>query len=177
MADTSPDELYEKAVMLVRARNRACTSMVQRTFLIGYNRAARLFDAMERAGIVSPLGENGVRTVLPVATPPSPSTAPEADPEKDFSDWMERRGALGAGAVPERIFFAGHSAGRRAALASRPAEVDAEGLPALPEGHAMEGHFGENGEWATVDGYTAEQYRQGQRDAVAADRARRGSQP
>ena len=64
--------------------------------------------------------------------------------------------------------------GARAALASRPAEVDDEGLPALPEGHAMEGHFGENGEWTTVDGYTAEQYRQGQRDAVAADRARRG---
>lgn len=62
---------------------------------------------------------------------------------------------------------------RGAALASRPAEVDDEGLPALPEGHAMEGHFGEDGEWATVDGYTAEQYRQGQRDAVAADRARR----
>lgn len=58
------------------------------------------------------------------ATPPSPSTAPEADPEKDFSDWMEKRGPLGAGAVPERIFFAGHSAGRRSALASRPSEVD-----------------------------------------------------
>lgn len=42
----------------------------------------------------------------------------DADPEKDFSDWMERRGALGAGAVPERIFFAGHAAGRRAALSA-----------------------------------------------------------
>lgn len=55
--------------------------------------------------------------------------APEVDPEKDFSDWMEKRGALGAGAVPERIFFAGHSAGRRAAVsaATKPT-ADAETL-------------------------------------------------
>lgn len=55
--------------------------------------------------------------------------APDADPEKDFSDWMERRGALGAGAVPERIFFAGHSAGRRAAMAA--ASKPPGGLQAL----------------------------------------------
>lgn len=53
---------------------------------------------------------------------------------------------------------------RRAALASRPAEVDDEGLPPLPEPDVT-----------TLKGgmyFTAEQFRQGQRDAVAADRAR-----
>ena len=103
------------------------------------------------------------------AAAPSPGTAPEADPEKDFSDWMERRGALGAGAVPERIFFAGHSAGRRSALASRPAEVDDEGLPPLPEPFE---NWDPRYEGADCPVFTAEQYRQGQRDAVAADRAR-----
>lgn len=55
------------------------------------------------------------------------------------------------------------------ALASRSAEVDDEGLPALP--HPASQEFFVSG---TVDYFTAEQYRQGQRDAVAADRARRG---
>ena len=54
------------------------------------------------------------------------------------------------------------------ALASRPAEVDDEGLPPLRTPEFCAGDL-ESGEPV----YTAEQYRQGQRDAVAADRARR----
>jgi len=55
----------------------------------------------------------------------------------------------------------------RAALGSRPAEVDDEGLPPLPEPKYCADDL--------TDIFTAEQYRQGQRDAVAADRARRGA--
>jgi len=58
------DDLYDKAVVLVRARGRASVSLVQRTFLIGYNRASRLLDAMEQAGVILPSDENGHRTVI-----------------------------------------------------------------------------------------------------------------
>ena len=58
----------------------------------------------------------------------------------------------------------------RAALASRPAEVDDEGLPPLPESAKLMIY-----ELQRQPYFTAEQYRQGQRDAVAADRARRGA--
>jgi hypothetical protein len=58
------DPLYEKAVILVRTRNRASLSLLQRELLIGYNRTARLFEAMEAAGVVSTLDEDGHRAVL-----------------------------------------------------------------------------------------------------------------
>lgn len=67
-----------------------------------------------------------------------------------------------------------------AALASRPAEVDDEGLPPLPvaQMHVKVWYStkedGESLQNPTIAYYTAEQFRQGQRDAVAADRARRG---
>lgn len=60
------DPLYEKAVQVVRAHNRASLSLVQRTLVLGYNRTARLFEAMEKAGVMSALDANGHRTVLPV---------------------------------------------------------------------------------------------------------------
>ena len=62
------DELYDKAVFLVTSSRRASVSAVQRHLRIGYNRAARLVEEMERAGIVGPLKPNGQREVL--AEPP-----------------------------------------------------------------------------------------------------------
>jgi S-DNA-T family DNA segregation ATPase FtsK/SpoIIIE len=62
------DELYDKAVFLVTTSRRASVSAVQRHLRIGYNRAARLVEDMERAGIVGPLKSNGQREVL--AEPP-----------------------------------------------------------------------------------------------------------
>ncbi len=58
------DELYEKAVQIVLETRRASISGVQRRLKIGYNRAARLIEEMEAAGIVSPPGHNGNREVL-----------------------------------------------------------------------------------------------------------------
>jgi DNA segregation ATPase FtsK/SpoIIIE-like protein len=69
--DPDRDPLYDKAVAVVRAHQRASLSLVQRTLLIGYNRTARLFEAMEKAGVVSPFDEHGHRTVLAAA--PSPA--------------------------------------------------------------------------------------------------------
>lgn len=55
--DEEIDELYEEAVEFVMEHNSASVSLLQRRFRIGYNRAARLIDAMEREGIIS--GQNG----------------------------------------------------------------------------------------------------------------------
>jgi DNA segregation ATPase FtsK/SpoIIIE, S-DNA-T family len=61
------DSLYDEALAIVRKNNRASISLVQRHLRIGYNRAARLLEEMEQKGAVSPLGRDGVRTVIPAA--------------------------------------------------------------------------------------------------------------
>ena len=58
------DPLYDQAVELVVKTRRASISLVQRHLRIGYNRAARLIEAMEQAGLVSPMESNGNREVL-----------------------------------------------------------------------------------------------------------------
>jgi S-DNA-T family DNA segregation ATPase FtsK/SpoIIIE len=63
------DELYDQAVAWVTESRRASISSVQRHLRIGYNRAARLIEEMESAGIVSPPEHNGQREVL---APPPP---------------------------------------------------------------------------------------------------------
>ncbi len=59
------DALYDQAVNIVLESRRASISYVQRRLRIGYNRAARLIEDMEMAGVVSPMGSNGQREVLP----------------------------------------------------------------------------------------------------------------
>ena len=63
------DELYDHAVAFVTESRRASISSVQRQLRIGYNRAARLVEEMEAAGIVSPPEHNGQREVLAPAPP------------------------------------------------------------------------------------------------------------
>jgi S-DNA-T family DNA segregation ATPase FtsK/SpoIIIE len=58
------DPLYDEAVAIVLKSRRASISAVQRHLRIGYNRAARLIEEMERAGLVSPMQSNGNREVL-----------------------------------------------------------------------------------------------------------------
>lgn len=67
--DSESDPLYDEAVKLVTETRRASISAVQRRLKIGYNRAARMIEAMEMAGIVSPMQSNGSREVL-VKPPP-----------------------------------------------------------------------------------------------------------
>ena len=62
--DAELDPLYDEAAAFVLRTRRASISFVQRQFRIGYNRAARLVEAMEAAGLVSPMGINGQRDVL-----------------------------------------------------------------------------------------------------------------
>ena len=56
--------MYDQAVALVLQTRRPSISLVQRHLRIGYNRAARLIEQMERAGLVSPMQTNGNRDVL-----------------------------------------------------------------------------------------------------------------
>ena len=63
------DELYDQAVEWVTRSRRASISSVQRQLRIGYNRAARLVEDMEAAGVVSPPEHNGQREVLAPAPP------------------------------------------------------------------------------------------------------------
>jgi len=67
--DSEQDELYDQAVAFVTESRRASISSVQRQLRIGYNRAARLVEEMEAAGVVSPPEHNGQREVL---APPPP---------------------------------------------------------------------------------------------------------
>jgi S-DNA-T family DNA segregation ATPase FtsK/SpoIIIE len=62
--DAESDPLYDQAVAIVLKTRRASISLVQRHLRIGYNRAARLIEQMERAGLVSAMQTNGNRDVL-----------------------------------------------------------------------------------------------------------------
>ncbi len=67
--DGEQDALYDEAVRIVTETRKASISGVQRRLKIGYNRAARLVETMEEAGLVSSLQSNGSREVL---APPPP---------------------------------------------------------------------------------------------------------
>ena len=62
--DAESDPLYDQAVEIVLKNKRASISLVQRHLRIGYNRAARLLEAMEKAGMVSSMQGNGNRDIL-----------------------------------------------------------------------------------------------------------------
>ncbi len=67
--DPESDPLYDEAVRIVTTERKPSISYVQRRLKIGYNRAARLLEAMENAGLVGPLQSNGAREVLAPAPP------------------------------------------------------------------------------------------------------------
>ncbi len=68
-ADAEADPLYDEAVRIVTETRKASISGVQRRLKIGYNRAARLVEAMEAAGLVGPLQSNGNREIFGNAPP------------------------------------------------------------------------------------------------------------
>lgn len=58
------DPMYQQAIELIRAEGKVSTSFIQRHLQIGYNRAARIVDQMEKAGIISPANHAGKREIL-----------------------------------------------------------------------------------------------------------------
>jgi S-DNA-T family DNA segregation ATPase FtsK/SpoIIIE len=67
--DAEADPLYDEAVRIVTETRKASISGVQRRLKIGYNRAARLVEAMEAAGLVGPLQPNGAREIYGAPPP------------------------------------------------------------------------------------------------------------
>jgi S-DNA-T family DNA segregation ATPase FtsK/SpoIIIE len=63
-ADAEQDALYDEAVKIVVTERKPSISYVQRRLKIGYNRAARLLESMELAGVVGPLQPNGAREII-----------------------------------------------------------------------------------------------------------------
>lgn len=63
-SDAESDPLYDQAVEIVLKNKRASISLVQRHLRIGYNRSARLIEAMEKAGLVSSMDGRGGREVI-----------------------------------------------------------------------------------------------------------------
>ena len=63
-SDGEQDALYDEAVKIVTSERKPSISYVQRRLKIGYNRAARLLESMEMAGVVGPLQPNGSREIL-----------------------------------------------------------------------------------------------------------------
>ena len=62
--DAEKDVLYDQAVQIVIDTKKASISGIQRRLKIGYNRAARMVESMESAGLVGPLESNGTREIL-----------------------------------------------------------------------------------------------------------------
>ena len=62
--DNIRDELYDKAVDIIKTERKASTSFLQRKLQIGYNRAARIMEIMEKEGIVGQANHVGKREIL-----------------------------------------------------------------------------------------------------------------
>ena len=58
------EELINKSIDLIKSSNKASTSYLQRNFQIGYNKAARIMEALEQRGMVSPPNHAGKREIL-----------------------------------------------------------------------------------------------------------------
>ncbi len=65
------DALYDEAVRIVTEERKSSISYIQRRLKIGYNRAARIVEEMEKSGLIGPLESNGQREIL--AAPPPPA--------------------------------------------------------------------------------------------------------
>ena len=63
-SDNEKDELYKKAVDIIKSEGKASTSFLQRKLQIGYNRAARIMETMEKEGIVGQANHVGKREIL-----------------------------------------------------------------------------------------------------------------
>lgn len=74
------DPMLPQALDVLRQGGRPSVSSIQRGLKIGYNRAARILEEMERDGIVGPMGSDGLRQILRLPDPPGAQSTPTAQP-------------------------------------------------------------------------------------------------
>src|SRR5437868_6704626 len=96
MAENAPDPLYDAALALMREHRKVSISLVQRHLQIGYNRAARLVEDMEKAGMVTSMGADGSRDLV---TGGEPVTAADVEPALPAADGNVVQGTFGAKAT------------------------------------------------------------------------------
>ena len=90
-AEDARDELFEEAIRTVRENGRGSVSLLQRKLRIGYNRASRLVDQLEEAGILGPDagGTSGREVLTPQSAPRIIGGGDGADAgDQDFKFWM-----------------------------------------------------------------------------------------
>ncbi len=95
------DPMYDAAVDVVRKNARASISLIQRILRIGYNRAARLIEAMEAAGVVSAMASNGAREILEAPSNVVDITSKKPKKEKKAKAAGPASAARSAGEPPE----------------------------------------------------------------------------
>lgn len=78
-SDETVDPLLDEAIDFVRESGRASISAIQRKFMIGYNRAARLIETLEEEGVVTPMSSNGSREVIRASAKVNQASASEQD--------------------------------------------------------------------------------------------------
>lgn len=83
-AEGDRDPLYDQAAALVREADRGSVSLIQRKLRVGYNRATRIMEELERGGVVGSMGQNGNRKVLAPGDIPADNALPVNPP--DFDD-------------------------------------------------------------------------------------------
>jgi len=102
------EELYNRALEVVRLTNRASTSHLQRKMGIGYNHAARLIDALEERGVIGPAKGAGPRDILMDFDAPVPmgqtSAIPEGPPAAEGASGIGAEGGTDAMQPPQDDF-------------------------------------------------------------------------
>ncbi|MBD8493865.1 DNA translocase FtsK [Pseudomonas syringae] len=95
-ATLEEDALYEKAVDFIVKSQRATISSIQRELKISHDRAARIIDALELAGMVSPIDHTGDRVVLVQEKPAGPDDVVDAEFVQDSTESLPDTGELDA---------------------------------------------------------------------------------
>ncbi len=107
-AGSKDEELYNRALEVVRLTNRASTSHLQRKMGIGYNHAARLIDALEERGVIGPAKGAGPRDILIDFDAPIPveqaSALPEGPSAAEDSSGIGAEGGIDAMQPPQADF-------------------------------------------------------------------------
>ena len=139
------DPMLGQARVAIVGSQKASISYLQRTLLIGYNRAASLIEALERDGVVSPMNSSGLRDVLisTLQANASGEPAPQA-PESAGADSPSPSSANGASAPHDNVVSLAEAVALRRAVEDGAASASSH--PPSPKNSAVARESGDGGE-------------------------------